>query len=85
MRPNLLSLRVRQKNRGEDAGLPEVFHIEPTTGWLRARQGLDFCSVGDCRERPYGRGLDPEAYLADIIRQIPTTPATEMHTLMPAA
>ena len=31
------------------------------------------------------RGLDPEAYLTDIIRRLPTTPATEMHTLTPAA
>jgi transposase len=31
------------------------------------------------------RGLDPEAYLADVIRRLPTTPATEMHTLTPAA
>lgn len=31
------------------------------------------------------RGLDPQAYLADIIRRIPATPATEMHTLTPAA
>ena len=31
------------------------------------------------------RGLDPEAYLTDIIRRLPTTPATQMHTLTPAA
>ena len=31
------------------------------------------------------RGLDPEAYLTDIIRRLPTTPATAMHTLIPAA
>jgi hypothetical protein len=31
------------------------------------------------------RGLDPEAYVADTIRRIPTTPATEMQTLTPAA
>jgi hypothetical protein len=31
------------------------------------------------------RGLDPEAYLTDIIRRLPTTPATAMHTLTPAA
>lgn len=31
------------------------------------------------------RGLDPEAYLADVIRRIPTTPADQMHTLTPAA
>jgi len=31
------------------------------------------------------RGLDPEAYLTVIIRRLPTTPATQMHTLTPAA
>ncbi len=31
------------------------------------------------------RGLDPEAYLADVIHRLPNTPATEMHTLTPAA
>jgi len=31
------------------------------------------------------RGIDPEAYLADVIRRLPTTPATQMHTLTPAA
>lgn len=31
------------------------------------------------------RGLDPEAYLTDIIRRIPTTPVEKMHTLTPAA
>jgi transposase len=31
------------------------------------------------------RGLDPEAYLTDIIRRLPTTPAAQMHTLTPAA
>jgi hypothetical protein len=31
------------------------------------------------------RGLDPEAYLTDIIRRLPATPATAMHTLTPAA
>lgn len=31
------------------------------------------------------RGLDPEAYLTDVIRRLPTTPATQMHTLTPAA
>ena len=31
------------------------------------------------------RGLDLEAYLTDIIRRLPTTPATAMHTLTPAA
>jgi len=31
------------------------------------------------------RGLDPEAYLTDIIRRLPITPATQMHTLTPAA
>lgn len=31
------------------------------------------------------RSLDPEAYLADVIRRLPTTPATQMHTLTPAA
>ena len=31
------------------------------------------------------RGLDPEAYLTDVIRRLPTTPATAMHTLTPAA
>ena len=31
------------------------------------------------------RGLDPEAYLADVIRRLPSTSPTEMHTLTPAA
>ncbi len=31
------------------------------------------------------RGLDPEAYLTDIIQRIPTTPVEMMHTLTPAA
>lgn len=31
------------------------------------------------------RGLDPEAYLTDIIQRIPTTPVEKMHTLTPAA
>jgi transposase len=31
------------------------------------------------------RGIDREAYLADVIRRLPSTPATQMHTLTPAA
>lgn len=29
--------------------------------------------------------LTPEAYLTDVIHRLPTTPATQMHTLTPAA
>jgi hypothetical protein len=45
------------------------------------RAAAFYTLIGNCHRA----GIDAQAYLTDIIRRLPTTPATAMHTLTPAS
>ena len=59
----------------------------PITSRLPLAASIQSYGLSNCVRRTASvrrRGHDPEAYLTDIIRHLPTTPATAMHPLAPS-
>ena len=54
-----------------------LFIGHPDAGW---RSAVAYTLIGSCRRR----GLNPQDYLTDVLRRLPTTKITEISTLTPA-
>jgi transposase len=54
-----------------------LFIGHPDAGW---RSAVAYTLIGSCRRR----GINPQDYLTDVLRRLPTTKITDISTLTPA-